>query len=207
MARAPTISGVSATRMTAEARRAQLLDVVADVVTSDGFGAVSIDRIARDAGIARTVVYSHFGDLPGMFEALADRAERRALTQVRELVPEPPIEGDPDEVLVDALVALLTLVREDPRTWRIILHPPEGAPAAQRQRLAAGRDAVIALLVPVITWGVEQRGGPADIDTELLARALVTLCEDAARISLRDPERYPLERLATFARTLLGALR
>jgi AcrR family transcriptional regulator len=194
-------------RMTAEARRAQLLDVLADLVIAEGFGAVSIDRVAREAGIARTVVYSHFGDLPGLLDALADRAEQRALTQVRELVPEPPIEGDPDDVLVDAISAVLAIVREDPRTWRIVLHPPEGAPAAQRHRYAAGRDAVIALLVPVVTWGLEQRGGPEGLDPELFARALVTLCEDAARLTLRDPERYSPERMTGFVRVLLRAMR
>lgn len=192
--------------MTAEARRAQLLDVLADLVIAEGFGAVSIDRVARDAGIARTVVYSHFGDLPGLLEALADRAEQRALTQVRELVPEPPIDAHPDDVLVDAIAAVLTLVREDPRTWSVVLHPVEGAPAAQRQRLAAGRDAVVALLVPVIGWGLERRGGPEDLDPELFARALVTLCEEAARLTLRDPEGYPPERMTRFARVLLAAL-
>ena len=194
-------------RMTAEARREQLLDVLTDLIVAEGFGGVSIDRVAREAGIARTVVYSHFGDLDGMLEALADRAEQRALGQVRALVPEPPVDDDPDVVLVDALVALLTLVREDPRTWRIILHPPEGAPAAQRTRIAAGRDAVIALLVPVIEWGVKKRGGPTDVDSELLARSLVTLSEDAARLSMRDPERYPPERIAGFARQMLASLR
>lgn len=196
-----------ATRMTAEARRTQLLDVLNDLVITEGFAAVSIDRVAREAGIARTVVYSHFGDLDGLLLALADRAEHRALSQVRELVPEPPIAGDPDDVLVEAIGAILTLVREDPRTWRIVLHPPEGAPAAQRKRLAAGRDAVVALLVPVVAWGIEERGGPEGLDPSLFARALVTLCEEAARLALRDPEAYPPERFTTFARLLLDALR
>ena len=196
-----------ASRMTAEARRTQLLDVVGDLVIAEGFGAVSIDRVAREAGIARTVVYSHFGELNGMLEALADRAEQRALSQVRELLPEPPIAGDPDEILVDAIGAMFTMLRDDPRTWRIVLHPPEGAPAAQRKRLAGGRDAVIALLVPVIEWGIEQRGGPEGLDASLFARALVTLCEDAARLALRDPGTYPPERFTDFARVLLGALR
>ena len=193
--------------MTAEARRAQLLDVLADLVIAEGFGAVSIDRVAKEAGIARTVVYSHFGDLAGMFTALADRAEHDALMQVRGLVPEPPITDDPDAMLVDAIAALLRLTREDPRTWRIVLHPPEAAPSHQRQRLAAGRDAVIALLVPVIAWGIEQRGGPRGLDPELFARVLVTCCEDAARLALRDPEHYPPERLLAFARVLLEAMR
>ena len=182
--------------------------MLATLVLAEGFGAVSIDRVAREAEIARTVVYSHFGTLEGMLDALVERTEQRALSQVRELLPgaadrkrprRAPRRGDRRDVP--------PCVRDDPRTWRIVLHPPEGAPAALRKRLAGARDAVIALLVPVMEWGIEQRGGPKGLDASLFARALVTLCEDAARLALRDPESYPPERFTDFARVLLDAMR
>ena len=65
-------------RMAPEARREQLLDVTADLVLREGYGAVSIDRVAREATIARTVVYAQFGNLQGLLEALVDRTQRRA---------------------------------------------------------------------------------------------------------------------------------
>ncbi|HEY6780593.1 MAG TPA: TetR family transcriptional regulator, partial [Thermoleophilaceae bacterium] len=70
-------------RMPAEQRREQLLDIAGDVILAEGFGAVSIDRVARDATIARTVVYSQFDNLDGLFAALLERTERQALEQVR----------------------------------------------------------------------------------------------------------------------------
>ncbi len=49
-------------RMTAEARREQLLDVTKAIVAERGFHAVSIEAVAREAGITRPIVYGHVGD-------------------------------------------------------------------------------------------------------------------------------------------------
>lgn len=195
-----------ARRLPPEQRREQLLDVVTKVILDEGFGAVSIDRVARDAGIARTVVYAQFGNLDGMLNALIDRASTRAVGQVSAVIPELPVSRDPDVLLVDAIRAFTTLVRDHPRLWRLVLFPVEGAPKAVRERVAEGRAAVFALLEPLVEWGVQQRGGPAGIDTELLARGLLTMGEDAARIVVADPERFTPDRIADFTATLLGAL-
>src|SRR5215212_2963553 len=69
-------------RMTAEARREQLLDVAKAIVVDRGFHAVSIEAVARDAGISRPIVYGHFQDLDGVLEALVAREGRRALQQL-----------------------------------------------------------------------------------------------------------------------------
>jgi AcrR family transcriptional regulator len=195
-----------ARRLPAEQRREQLLDVVTRIVLDEGFGAVSIDRVAREAGIARTVVYAQFGNLEGMLNALVDQAAARAVGQVSAVIPELPVTRDPDVLLVDAVRSFTTLVRDHPRLWRLVLFPVEGAPPIVRRRVAEGRAAVFALLEPLVEWGVQERGGPEGIDTELLARGLLTMGEDAARIVLADPERFSPDRIATFTATLLGAL-
>ncbi|HEX6944950.1 MAG TPA: helix-turn-helix domain-containing protein, partial [Casimicrobiaceae bacterium] len=48
--------------MSAEARREQLLDVTKAIVAEHGFHAVSIEGVAREAGISRPIVYGHFDD-------------------------------------------------------------------------------------------------------------------------------------------------
>lgn len=193
-------------RLPAEQRRAQLLEVVTTIVLDEGFGAVSIDRVARDAGIARTVVYSQFGNLEGLLDALVDDAAARAVGHLSAIIPELPVTRDPDILLVDAIRSFTTLVRDHPRLWRLVLFPVEGAPPVVRQKVAEGRAMVFALLEPLVEWGVAQRGGPDGIDTELLARGLLTMGEDAARIVLAEPDRFSPERIADFTATLLGAL-
>src|SRR5947208_13877386 len=110
-------------RMTGEARREQILDVTEDIVEQAGFHSVTIDRVAREAGITRPVVYTHFGDLQGLLHALVDRGNRRTLEALARVVPTPG--GKPEEVLLDSLEAFLEIVREDPATWRLALLPPE----------------------------------------------------------------------------------
>jgi AcrR family transcriptional regulator len=70
--------------MTAPARRGQLLDVTNQLVAERGFAAVSIQAVARRAGISRPIVYEHFGDLSGLLEALVEREMGRALAQISE---------------------------------------------------------------------------------------------------------------------------
>ena len=72
-----------ATRMQAGERREQLLDATKTIVAERGFHAVSIEAVAREAGITRPIVYGHFRDLPGLLEALVQRETARALSPVR----------------------------------------------------------------------------------------------------------------------------
>ena len=93
-----------------------------------GFGALSIDAVAREAGITRPVVYDLFGDLRGLLAATLADAERRALATVQDVLPEPRGERSPEVVLADAFRRFLEAVRSDPMTWRLILLAPQGAP-------------------------------------------------------------------------------
>jgi AcrR family transcriptional regulator len=180
------------TRMKAPARREQLLDAAKAAVAEEGFHGVSIEAVARRAGITRPIVYRHFEDLGALLEALVERETLRALAQLREFLPR-ELAGDPREALIAALRGYLRAVESDPVTWRLMLVPPEGAPGLLGERIAAGRAAVIA-----------QLGGAIDSpDPELTARALSSLADEAARLLLADAERYPAERSLDHARWLL----
>ena len=71
-----------APRLLPEERREQLLDIVLDLIDTEGVAAVSMDAVARRAGVTRPVVYRHFTDANAMLRASLDREERRALAQV-----------------------------------------------------------------------------------------------------------------------------
>src|SRR5919199_4438777 len=90
----------SGNRMRAEERREQLLDATKAIVDERGFHAVSIEAVARAAGITRPVVYGHFRDLPGLLEALVEREGARALEQLAAVLPTQLTEGDPRELLL-----------------------------------------------------------------------------------------------------------
>ena len=102
-----------------------------EIVGEQGFHAVSIEAVARRAGITRPVVYEHFGDLKGLLEALVAREGARALAQLAAILPRVrSAEGGGREDLLAGLRGYLEAVQADPVTWRLVLtdserYPPE----------------------------------------------------------------------------------
>jgi AcrR family transcriptional regulator len=190
--------------MSAEARREQLLDATKAIVDRSGFHAVSIEAVAREAGITRPIVYGHFRDLPGLLKALVDREGDRALAQLDELLPKDLASGDPREKLLAAQRAYLRAAQAEPARWKLVLMPPEGAPDIMRERIAEGRALVVGQLAeavaPLFPPG---SGGP---DPELTARMLSAFADDAVRLLLSDPDRYAPERLVAQSRWFLDRL-
>lgn len=194
----------SPVRMTGHERREQLLDVTRDIVTREGFHAVSIEAVARHAGITRPVVYGHFGELSGLLEALVARETACALAQLAPTLPVDLDQGDPRELLLAGLRGYLEAAEANPATWRLVLMPPDGAPASLREQIARGREAVIAHLAAAVRPGlVPQREPP---DPELAARMLSAASDEAVRLLLTDPVRYPVERLLANADWALDVL-
>jgi AcrR family transcriptional regulator len=184
--------------MTAEQRREQLLDVTKSIVARRGFHGVSIEAVARDAGITRPIVYGHFGDMPGLLRALVERESAGALAQLAAILPGELDQGDARERLMRALAGYLDAARAEPIRWRLVVLPSDGAPAFLREQVERGRAGVVAALAEAV------RTGLASPDPELTARLLSTVSDDAVRLLLTDPERYPPERLLAHADWLLG---
>jgi AcrR family transcriptional regulator len=167
--------------MTGAGRREQILDVTEAIVETDGFHAVSIDRVAREAGITRPVVYTHFGDLQGLLHALVDRGNERTLEALARIVPTEP--GGRPELLLDSLRQFLETVRDDPATWRLALLPPQSAPRVLAERIARDRANVVRALAAVVDPWVA-----GEADPSFVARWLVAIAEESARIVLEDPD-------------------
>src|SRR5215469_1133986 len=114
-------------------RREQLIDAALKVILERGYARVSIEAIARTAGITRPVVYDHFPNLNRLLHAVIEREERISLEQLAQVVPEEPGDQPPGELLSRGLTRFLEAVRTRPATWRIILLPLEGTPPIVRQ--------------------------------------------------------------------------
>jgi AcrR family transcriptional regulator len=190
-------------RMNAAQRREQLLDATKAIIDRAGFYAVSIEAVAREAGITRPVVYGHFHDLTGLLDALVEREAARALDQLQSVLPEVS-HGNPREALTAAMKGYLEAARSDPATWRLVLMPPEGAPQSLRSAIASGRAAVLTRLAAVVGTGAGR--GLGSPDPELTARMLSVLADEAVRLVLTDPEGHPPERILAHTHWLLSAL-
>lgn len=194
-----------APRLPPAERREQLLDAALAVLDQHGYGGVSMEAIARTAGVTKPVVYDLFGNRGELLRALLEREEARALAQIGEAMPTVPAD-DPDELIVEGFHAFLESVRAHPASWRLILLPADGTPEVVREHVERGRADVRQRLEEVIAWGLETRGGPQGIDVELAAQALVAVAEHLARLVLSEPRKYTPKRVADFVAGVVGAL-
>src|SRR2546430_6091797 len=99
--------------MSGQERREQLLDVTKSIGERHGFHAVSIEAVAREAGVSRPIVYGHFKDLPGLLEALVEREGARALAQLATVLPSDLGRGDPRDSLLGALRGYLSAAQAE----------------------------------------------------------------------------------------------
>ncbi len=191
-----------APRLPPAERREQLIDAALSVIVKRGYEGVSIEAIARTAGVTRPVVYDHFHNLGQLLEALIEREERYALEQLAVVVPESPGVGDPARLFAGGVRRFLDAVVSRPATWRIILLPPEGTPSIVREHVDRNRKLVLGRLERLVRVAIE-RSGPRDADVELSARAIRCISEDAGRMVLTDLECYSPERYETFVFAVL----
>lgn len=189
--------------MAPEKRREQLIDAALRVIIQHGYEGISIEAIARTAGVTRPVIYDHFPNLGRLLRALIEREENYALTQLAEVVPSTPVDGDPAEVFAGSVRRFLDAVAARPDTWRIILLPPEGTPAIVRDHVEQNRARLVLRLEDLVNWAIERTQIPADLDVEISARAILRLSEEAGRMVLTDPERFSPARYERFVHTVM----
>ncbi len=185
-----------AARVPIEERREQLLDAAIRVIVRDGYDGISVEAIAREAGVTRPVVYGAFDGLGQLLGALLDRQQARALEQLASAFPSGAT--DPREAILSAVGTMAERVRSDPLTWRPILAAPHATPDVVQRRIDVDRE-----LVRGYFRGMLEGVLPTNVDAELAAHALVACLEYFGRVLVEDPDRFETERLVAFAAGIL----
>lgn len=190
-----------APRMNPEERREQLLDAALTIIVRDGVHRVSIDAVAREAGVSRPVVYGIFDDTDALLRASLEREEHGALSQLAGLLPTPGV-GKPADEAIATLDGFLRVVLEAPQRWRAIFQLADSSTPAFRRRVEGNRRAIVAHFENLVRWAMGE-GLDANTDVELLARALYALLWEAGRLALAEPDDFPPERIVAFGSTLI----
>ncbi|MFG1934360.1 TetR/AcrR family transcriptional regulator [Mycobacterium sp. NPDC048908] len=179
-----------APRLSPEQRREQLLDIVLDVIDTDGVGAVSMDAVARRAGVTRPVVYGQFTDANEMLRACLDREEQRALAQILDAMP--AAGEDTIEAFHRLFDTYLNAVAEAPQRWRsIFMIAPSWTPTLSRS-IARTRARMVADFEGALH---KSRPGGRQADLDLLAHHLVAALWESGRLLLVSPTEYSHKRL------------
>jgi AcrR family transcriptional regulator len=110
-------------RLTAAARRAQLIDVGRAVFAKRGYDATSVEEIAEHAKISKPIIYEHFGGKEGLYAVVVDREMEYVVRRIAEAIAT----GSPRHRLERSALAFLTYVRDHPDGFAVLAH---GAPAS-----------------------------------------------------------------------------
>lgn len=103
--------GSRSPRLPRPQRRQQLIDVSRGVFAERGFDATSLEEIAERAGVSRPILYSHFGDKQGLFEAVVNGQIENVRGVVSAALEAP---GEPRELVERSMRAFFTYVRDNP---------------------------------------------------------------------------------------------
>ncbi len=109
-------------RLTAAARRAQLIEVGRTTFAERGYEATTVEEIAARAKVSKPILYHHFGGKEGLYAVVVDREVEYLLGRIAEAVST----GTARERLEQAVLAYLVYVQERPEGFAILLRdaPP-----------------------------------------------------------------------------------
>ncbi len=189
-------------RRSREERREQLLDATLRLLDARGFGAFSIEAVAREADLTKSVIYATFGTGEELLRSLVDRELDRAFQDIAAAIPTPP-HTNPGDVLRQALINILQAAHSHPETWRLFVLPADGMPIAARENVTDHRRRLLEQIEPLIAFGLKQLAAE-EVDPEIMTRVIIGCFEQAIRMTLTDPDRFTPERLVTFARAFIA---
>jgi len=105
-----------------DAASQRILDAALDLAAASGIKNLTLEDVAKRAGVGRVTIYRRFGDRQSLIEALGVREARRCFAVLDEAAtPDQPIEVQ----VAEGFVAGLRLIREHPLVSRLVTYEPD----------------------------------------------------------------------------------
>ncbi len=103
------------------ATRARVLQAAKDLSRAHGFETVTAEAVAREAGVAKGTVFSHFGDMDGLLShVLMDRLDALR-TQAADTEALPDTLPDPVALLLQRIMAMIDVITDSPAILRLFM--------------------------------------------------------------------------------------
>ena len=177
-------------RLPRDQRRSALLSAARGVLAERGYGDLTMERVARAAGVSKALMYDHFAHRREIYFAVL--AEER-LTLIGRLAPA-IAHGDSETRVRNGVRAYLELVDEYGDAYGAIFRDPGAHDPEIALELTRMRDAVADLIAAIIAGEI----GDTAAAVELQAITMVGIMEAAAGwlISIPPAERPAIPRVA-----------
>lgn len=126
--------------------REELITACVALIEAEGIGAVSLRRVAREAGVSPGAPYHHFADRSALLAAISVRGHELLLRQLRQARQQAPTAVRALGALVETYVRF---ARDHPAYLHLMLRPELSQPQNHPEAQTAG-DAAIQLLTEVV---------------------------------------------------------
>jgi AcrR family transcriptional regulator len=160
-------------------RKAQLLKVARKVFGTKGFHGVSMDDVAREAGVTKPILYDHFSSKEALYLALLDADAESLEHRIRDALAAPT--GNRERIRA-SFQAYFDFVDEHAEGFRLMMQETVGTDDVFRSNVGKVRDHIMNEVSALIVRESQGRLDPDEADD--VALALVGMVETAAR---RDP--------------------
>jgi AcrR family transcriptional regulator len=173
-------------RMRAAERRAQLLEVARKVFGRHGFHTVTMDTVAREAGVTKPILYDHFPSKRDLYLALLEAD----LASLRERLHDALDRSTGNrERIRGSFQAYFDFVDEHAEGFRLLMQEATGPERQFREMVGQLRSEIMGRVTEIIVR--ESKGGIDRSDAEIVALGLIGMVEFTAQ---RNPGAKKQER-------------
>ena len=188
-------------RQPREVRREQILDATLRLIARHGWSGMTMERIAAEAGVAKSVTYAIFESQAGVQRAVMKREQERTVGLAAQAAGAARAGETPFAALAASFAVWLDGVAQDPDSWKLVLLPIDGAPDSVRDAIRDGRERWRQEMVAIVEDQLA-RAGITNVDSDLLAHIIRGNIEYLALLIIEQPDAYTPERIATAVATI-----
>jgi len=182
-------------RMPGPERRAQLLAVARRAFGASGFHSVSMDEVARGAGVTKPILYDHFKSKEELYVALLDADAATLEKRVRAALDSPT--GNRERIR-QSFQAYFDFVDEHAGGFRLFMQETIGGDEMFASRVGEVRERILKEVGDLIVRDSRGRIDRRDADT--VALALVGMVETAAQRDAGGPKKDRRRAVDTLVR-------
>ena len=177
----PTVDGYRHGQVPRAVRERQLLDLAEELLAEHGYDGLSIEEVARLAGVSRPIVYAHFKDKESLYLACL----RRAREELEQMILEATANAKSAREMVElGTNAYFEFVERRGRRWAVLFGGAElsGPGAREITRLRFATVAQISQLIAAIAPRADQ------LTREAFAHAVSGSAEQVAKWWRENPQ-------------------
>jgi AcrR family transcriptional regulator len=180
-------SRASNPRLTATARREQILDVALEVFGRAGYHGASMNDVADAAGVTKPVLYQHFDSKRALFRALLEEVGNRLLSAIAKATANAP---DGKSQTQRGFQAYFRWVAEDHDEFKLLYGGGTRRDDEFRDTIRHVTDEAAEAIAPLIAVDIEPE------HRRTIAHALVGLAEGASRRLVDIGENFDPDEVA-----------